>query len=158
MYYFFFRLGIAVEDEGPSIQKQSTGGYSNLINALNKRLITIFDQLARKPEPKEAILAMQEILKTPSKALKQLILLKMIELSQAGTQQPIIYFKFLSLWQKELKSNRTSDLNQDEKKFHFDTQRLIKNVLPAVLNYLESKNVTHNERMRLVPLLTKFCR
>lgn len=80
----------------------------------------------------------------------------MLELSQVGGQQPILYYKFLSLWQKELKSNRTSELNQDEKKFHFDTQRLIKNVLPVVLVYLESKEVTQNEKMRLVPLLTKF--
>jgi len=74
VFYFFFRLGISVDDEGPSIHKQSAGGFNNLINSLNKRLITIFDQLARKPDPKEAIVAMQEILKTPSKALKQLML------------------------------------------------------------------------------------
>ena len=86
------------------------------------------------------------------------MLQKMIELSsQTARLEPVISFKFLSLWQKELKSHRTTELSQDEKKFHFDTQRLIKNILPSLLDYLEhSEEVSHIERIRLMPLLTKF--
>jgi len=99
---------------------------------------------------------MQEILKTPSKELKQLMLQKITELSLTSGLSPSLIFKFLSLWQKELKSNRTTELNQEEKKFHFDTQRLLKNVLNCLLDYLDGNEVTHIERIRLVPLLTKF--
>jgi hypothetical protein len=134
----FFRLGIAIDEEGPSIHKQNPGGFTSLIGALNKRLLALFDQRARGSDPNAAIVVMQEILKTPSKELKQLLLLKVIELSEGGRLESLFHFKFLSLWQKELKSNRTNELNQDEKKFHFDTQRLIKIVLPGLLDFLES--------------------
>jgi len=44
VYYFLFRLGISIDEEKPSIQKTNTGGFRTLINTLNKRLISIFEQ------------------------------------------------------------------------------------------------------------------
>lgn len=79
------------------------------MTALNKRLMQVLREAI--PDETSALTVIEEILKTPCESVKADVIRLVVEFTNEGRLTSSFHFKFLSIWQKELKVNRTNELN-----------------------------------------------
>jgi hypothetical protein len=89
---------------------------------------------------------MQEILKTPNRPLHKLLLL---EITKKHTLSCRFHFKFLATWQKELKCWKTFEMTPMTNTY---LKQVVNNEMITYISTLQ----TRQEKLQLVPILTKF--